>query len=256
MAIDKTAIVSAKAEIGKNVEIGAYSIVEDDVVIQDNTKILSHVLVASGTRLAKNCTIFHGAVLGTIPQDLKFTNEKTTLEIGADTVIREYATLNRGTVDRGKTVIGKNCLIMAYVHIAHDCKIGDHVIIANAVNMAGHITIEDYVGIGGMVPIHQFVKIGTQSFIGGGFRVAKDVPPYILAAGEPLRYAGLNLIGLDRRGMKKEVQAALKKAYRFFYRANLNVNDALKKIEEEIESFNEIKHLVSFIKQSERGIIR
>ena len=256
MAIDKTAIVSAKAEIGNNVDIGPYSIVEDDVVIQDNTKILSNVLIASGTRLAENCTIFHGAVLGTVPQDLKFGGEKTTLEISSNTVIREYATLNRGTVNRGKTVIGKNCLIMAYAHIAHDCEIGNYVIIANAVNMAGHISVEDYVGIGGMVPIHQFVKIGTQSFIGGGGRVPKDVPPYILAAGEPLRYCGLNAVGLNRRGIKKEVQSALKKAYRFFYRVNLNVKDALKKIEDEIEPFDEIKHLVSFIRKSERGVIR
>jgi UDP-N-acetylglucosamine acyltransferase len=256
MKIHKTAIVSGKAEIGNNVEIGPYSIIEDDVIIHDNTQISSNVLIASGTRLDKNCKIFHGAVLGTIPQDLKFAGEKTTLEIGSNTVIREYATLNRGTVDHWKTVIGSNCFIMAYAHIAHDCCIGDHVIIANAVNMAGHITIEDYVGIGGMVPIHQFVRIGKHSFIGGGYRIPKDVPPYILAAGEPLHYGGLNLVGLNRRGIKKEVQAALKKAYRLFYRSNLNVNDALNHIEDEIEPFDEIKHLVSFIKQSERGIIR
>jgi UDP-N-acetylglucosamine acyltransferase len=256
MKIHKTAIVFPKAEIGNNVEIGPYSIIENDVVIQDNTKILSNVLIASGTRIDKNCKIFHGAVLGTIPQDLKFAGEKTTLEIGSDTVIREYATLNRGTVDRRKTVIGSNCFIMAYAHIAHDCMIGNNVIIANAVNMAGHITIEDYVGIGGMVPIHQFVKIGTQTFIGGGYRVPKDVPPYILAAGEPLRYAGLNSVGLNRRGIRKDVQSALKKAYRYIYRSNLNLNEALGKIEQEIDPFDEIKHLVSFIKHSERGIIR
>jgi UDP-N-acetylglucosamine acyltransferase len=256
MKIHKTAIVFPKAEIGNNVEIGPYSIIENDVVIQDNTKILSNVLIASGTRIDKNCKIFHGAVLGTIPQDLKFAGEKTTLEIGSDTVIREYATLNRGTVDRRKTVIGSNCFIMAYAHIAHDCMIGNNVIIANAVNMAGHITIEDYVGIGGMVPIHQFVKIGTQTFIGGGYRVPKDVPPYILAAGEPLRYAGLNSVGLNRRGIRKDVQSALKKAYRYIYRSNLNLNEALDKIEQEIDPFDEIKHLVSFIKHSERGIIR
>jgi UDP-N-acetylglucosamine acyltransferase len=256
MKIHKTAIVSPEAKIGNNVEIGPYSIIEDDVIIQDNTKILSNVLIASGTRIDKNCKIFHGAVLGTIPQDLKFAGEKTTLEIGSDTVIREYATLNRGTVDRRKTVIGSNCFIMAYAHIAHDCMIGNNVIIANAVNMAGHITIEDYVGIGGMVPIHQFVKIGTQTFIGGGYRVPKDVPPYILAAGEPLRYAGLNSVGLNRRGIRKDVQSALKKAYRYIYRSNLNLNEALDKIEQEIDPFDEIKHLVSFIKHSERGIIR
>ena len=256
MSIHKTAIVSPKSDIDKSVEIGPYTIIEEDVVIKENTVISSNVLIASGTRIDQNCRIFHGAVIGNVPQDLKFVGEKTTLEIGRDTVIREYATLNRGTTDRWKTVVGSNCLIMSYVHVAHDCKIGNHVILANAVNMAGHVTIEDYVGIGGMVPIHQFVKIGQQSFIGGLLPVPRDVPPFILALGNPLRYAGLNKVGLKRRGMKEEIMIALKKAYKIIYRSNYTIKEALQKIEDQIELFDEVKCLISFIKQSERGIIR
>jgi UDP-N-acetylglucosamine acyltransferase len=256
MSIHNTAIVSSKSEIDKSVEIGPYSIIEDDVIIKENTVISSNVLIAAGTRIDKNCMIFNGAVLGTVPQDLKFSGEKTTLEIGSNTVIREFATLNRGTKDLWKTVVGSNCLIMAYAHVAHDCELGNNVIIANSVNMAGHVTIEDNVGIGGMVPIHQFVKIGKQSFIGGGYRVPKDVPPFILAAGEPLRYGGLNSVGLKRRGMKEEIMNSLKKAYKLIYRSNLTIKEALQKIEDEVDPFDEVKYLISFINHSDRGIIR
>jgi UDP-N-acetylglucosamine acyltransferase len=254
--IHKTAIVSPKAELGQNVEIGPFTVIENDVIIGNDTVIGSNVMVASGARIGEKCKIFHGAVLSTVPQDLKFGNEKTTLEIGNYTTIREYATLNRGTTDHWKTVVGDNCLLMAYSHVAHDCTLGNNVIIANSVNMAGHVTIEDFVGIGGMVPIHQFVKIGKHTFVGGGFRIPKDVPPYILAMGEPLRYAGLNTIGLQRRGFSTETLAEIKKAYRIFYRSNLTVEKALAKIEAEIPQITEVKELIRFIKSCERGIIR
>ena len=254
--IHKTAQVSSKAEIGQNVEIGPFTVIEDDVIIGNETIIRSNVIIASGARIGEKCKIFHGAVLGTVPQDLKFENEKTTLEIGNNTTIREYATLNRGTTDHWKTVVGDNCLLMAYSHVAHDCTLGNNVIIANSVNMAGHVTIEDFVGIGGMVPIHQFVKIGKHTFIGGGFRVPKDVPPYIRAMGEPLRYAGLNSVGLQRRGFSSEALSELKKAYRIFYRSNLTVTKALEKIESDLNQIEEIKDLVRFIKSCERGVIR
>jgi len=254
--IHKTAQISPKAEIGQNVKIGPFTIVEDDVTIGNETEISSNVVIASGARIGENCKIFNGAVLATVPQDLKFENEKTTLEIGNNTTIREFATLNRGTTDHWKTVVGDNCLLMAYSHVAHDCTLGNNVIIANSVNMAGHVTIEDFVGIGGMVPIHQFVKIGKHTFIGGGFRVPKDVPPYIRAMGEPLRYAGLNSVGLQRRGFSQDTLSELKKAYRIFYRSNLTVTKALEKIESEIKPIEEIKNLVRFIKSCERGIIR
>ena len=254
--IHQTAIVSGDTTIGNDVEIGPFSIVEDDVIIGKGTRIGSNVLIASGTRLGNDCRIFNGAVLGTVPQDLKFGGERTTLEIGNNTTIREFATLNRGTTDHMKTVVGDNCLLMAYSHVAHDCILGNNVILANSVNMAGHVTIEDFVGVGGLTPIHQFVRIGKHSFIGGALKVRKDVPPFILAVDDPMRYGGLNSIGLKRRGFSESTIGTLKKAYKIIYRSRLLLADALKKIEDELEQIDEIKYLVSFFRNSERGVIR
>ena len=254
--IHPTAIVNKKAELAENVTVGPFTIIEEDVIIDEGTEIASNVLIANGTRIGKKCKVFNGAVLGTVPQDLKFENEKTTLEIGDNTIIREFCTLNRGTKDKLKTVIGSNCLLMMYVHIAHDCVIGNNVILANAVNMAGHIVIEDFVGIGGMDPIHQFVRIGCHSFVGGGLRIDKDVPPYILAAGIPLTYAGLNVVGLTRRGFPKEILSQLRRAYKIIYRSKLNISQAVTRIKEEIEIIPEIKHIIDFIEGTERGIIK
>jgi len=254
--IDPRAVVSPEAELAEETVVGPFSIIEADVVIGRGTQIGSQVLIASGTRIGESCRIHHGAVVGTIPQDLKFEGEETTLEIGDRTVIREYATLNRGTRDRWRTRIGSDSLLMAYVHVAHDCLIGDHVVLANGVNMAGHVIIEDWASVGGLVPIHQFVRIGQHAFIGGGYRVPKDVPPYILAAGEPLRYAGLNAVGLKRRGFTEEKLRPLRRAYRLIYKSNLNVTQALAAIESEVEMTEEVRRVVEFIKASERGIIR
>ncbi len=254
--IHPTAVVHPEAELGESVEIGPFSIVASDVIIGDRCKIHSHVMIDSGTRLGSRVEIFTGAVLGSPPQDLKYANEKTYLEVGDDTRIREYATLNRGTTYSYKTVVGKNCFLMAYSHIAHDCVIGNHVIISNAVNMAGHVVIEDHVGVGGLSGIHQFVKIGQHSFIGGGYRVAKDVPPFVLAMGEPLQYGGVNRIGMLRSGYSEDIINILKKAYRILYRSNLLQKDALKKIREEFPGIPEIESLVQFVESSERGIIR
>jgi UDP-N-acetylglucosamine acyltransferase len=256
MKVHSTAIVDSKAEIGNDVEIGPFTVVEDDVKISDGCKIGSQVMIAAGTRLGKECLIHHGAVLGTRPQDLKFKGEKTTLEIGDHTTIREYATLNRGTTDHWKTVVGSNCLLMAYAHVAHDCVIGDNVILANCVNMAGHVTVEEFVSIGGLVPIHQFVKIGRHSFIAGGCKVPKDIPPYILALGEPIRYGGLNVIGLRRRGFSPEVLSLIKKAYRFIFQSKLLLNEALQKIESELQPIAEIQNILTFFRSCERGVIR
>jgi len=254
--IHPTAIVHKHAELADNVKIGPFSVIEEDVIVNEGTEIASHVVLAAGSRVGKNCKIFTGAILATNPQDLKFGGEKTTLEIGDNTVIREYCTLNRGTKNRLRTAIGNNCLLMAYVHVAHDCSLGNNVILANAVNMAGHVTIEDFVGVGGMDPIHQFVRIGCHSFIGGGLRVDRDVPPYILAAGDPLTYAGLNVVGLKRRGFSAEVLSNLKKVYKTIYRSKLNVSQALNRIKDELEIKDEVKHVVDFIESSERGIIK
>ena len=257
MNIDSRAIVHQHAQLADNVTIGPFTIIEDDVQIGRGTKIASNVRIASGTIIGENCQIHHGAVLGTLPQYTGFNPEqKTTLEIGNNTVIREYCTLNRGTEHRQKTIVGSNCFLMAYAHVAHDCIVGNNVIIANAVNMAGHVIIEDFVGIGGMVPIHQFVRIGGHSFIGGGYRVAKDVPPYILASGEPLTFAGLNSIGMKRRGFQNDILMQLKQAYRIIYKSKLNVSQALSRIKSEMQLTPEIQNVIEFIEGSERGIIK
>jgi len=256
MNIHPTAIVDPKAELGKDVSIGPYTIINEGVRIGDNVQIASNVLIDTGAIIGRNCKIHHGAVLGTPPQDLKFGGEKTFLEIGENTVIREYATINRGTRHRGTVTVGSNCFIMIYAHIAHDCIIGNNVILANSVNIAGHVEVEDYAIIGGVVPVHQFTRIGTHSIIGGGFRVPKDVPPYILAGGYPLRYMGLNIIGLKRRNFSAETILTLKKACRILFQSEYNTTQAVEKIKSEIELLPEIKHLLEFIEKSERGIIK
>lgn len=253
--VDPSARVSPKAVLADGVSVGPFSVIEDDVTIGMRTHIASNVLIASGARIGKGCNIHHGAVISTIPQDLKFAGEKTELFIGDGTTVREFATLHRGTKDRWKTSIGSQCLIMAYVHIAHDCLIGNNVILANAVNMGGHVTIEDYVIVGGMVPIHQFVRIGRHAMIGGGCRVSKDVPPYILAGREPLSFEGLNIVGLRRRKFAPEAIAGIEKAYRYIYDSNYNVSQALAKIKSEMTLTEEVRHIVEFIENSERGII-
>jgi UDP-N-acetylglucosamine acyltransferase len=252
--IHQTAIIESGAEIGKDVTIGPYSVIEKGTVINDGCSIGSHVLIASGTTLGKNCKIHKGAVLGSVPQDLKFKDEKTFLQIGNSTTVREFATLNRGTTHSFYTKVGSNCLLMAYSHVAHDCMIGNNVNLANSVNLAGHVIIEDNVGIGGLTPVHQFVKIGKESFIGGGLRVPKDVPPFILAMGEPLKFAGLNKVGMQRRGYSEESLANLKKAYRILYRENKTVKEAITELENHTDTH--VQHLVEFLKNSERGIIR
>jgi UDP-N-acetylglucosamine acyltransferase len=253
--IHSTAIIHKNAQIADDVEIGPFTIVEDDVQISSGTKIASNVVIASGTRLGNNCNVFNGAVLGTVPQDLKFGGEKTTLEIGNNTTIREFATLNRGTTDHWKTVIGDNCLLMAYSHVAHDCTIGSNVILANSVNMAGHVTIEDYVGVSPSL-IHQFVRIGKHTFVGGGSKVRKDIPPFILAVDEPLRYGGLNSVGLKRRGFEDSTLDLMKRAYKIIYQSKLLLADALEKVENELKQIDEIKDIVAFFRNSERGVIR
>lgn len=256
-AIHKTAIVHPAAQLGEGVQVGPYSIIEGNTEIGDRAEIHSHVLIASGARIGKECRIFNGAVVSTVPQDLKFKGEDSMLSIGDRTTIREYATLNRGTSDAGgATRIGSDCLIMAYTHVAHDCHIGNRVILANAVNLAGHVVIEDYASIGGLVPVHQFTRIGQHAFIGGGYRVAQDVPPYILAAGEPLRFNGLNAVGLKRRNFTEHAISQLKKAYRLLFRSGKNVTQALQAIRDEMEITPEVQQVIQFYESSERGVIR
>ncbi|GBE30024.1 MAG TPA: acyl-ACP--UDP-N-acetylglucosamine O-acyltransferase [Bacteroidetes bacterium] len=254
--IDTRAAVGEDAILGENVSVGPFAIIEDGAVIGDGCQIAPHAHLTQWARLGNDVRVFTGAVIGSNPQDLKFAGEDTTMEVGDRTVIREYATLNRGTNESGSSTVGEDCLLMAYSHVAHDCHIGNRVIMANSVNMAGHVTIEDWVIIGGMVPIHQFVHLGQHSFIGGGWRVPQDVPPYTLVAGDPLEYRGVNAIGLRRRGFSNECINAIKHAYKIIYRSNLNVSQAMESIKNEVEMTPEIKAIVDFVENdSERGIV-
>ncbi len=252
--IHETAIVDQLADLGKDVSVGPYSIVGPNVRVGDGTIIGSHVLIEKDTHLGENCKIFKGAVLGTDPQDLKYHNERTFLSVGNRTIIREYATLHRGAKDQCRTRVGSDCLIMAYAHVAHDCQIGDGVILANTVNMAGHVSIEDHVIIGGVTPIHQFVRIGKYAFIGGGSRVNKDIPPFVRAVGNPLSLSGLNSVGLLRHGFSEGVRLELKRAYRIFFRSDLNVSQAVKRAREELRPLDEVTDFIDFIEKSERGV--
>ncbi|MBI4419052.1 MAG: acyl-ACP--UDP-N-acetylglucosamine O-acyltransferase [Ignavibacteriales bacterium] len=253
--IDPRASVSPKATLGRNVHVAPFAVVEDDVVVGDGTSIGPGAMVYSGTRLGKDCRIFNGASVGGPPQDLKYKGEATYLEIGDRTVIREFATLNRGTAESGVTRVGADSLLMAYTHVAHDCQLGNHVILANCVALGGHVVVGDWAIIGGLTPIHQFVRIGEHSMIGGGFRVPKDVPPFILAGDEPLGFERLNLLGLRRRGFSDKVIGLLDHAYRILYKSNLNVSQAIQKIRDELEPVPEIERILDFIAKSKRGII-
>lgn len=256
-SIDPRAQVSPSAELGDNVCIGPFTIVEDHVQVGDGTIIDANALIGIRTRIGKDCHIHHGAVVGHAPQDLKYANEPTTLEIGDRTVVREYAALHRGTGEGGRTIIGSDCFLMGFTHVAHDCILGDHVIMANAAMLAGHCVVEEWATIGGITPVHQFVRIGRHSMIGGGLRVPKDVPPYILAGGAPLACEGLNSIGLRRRGFAPATIAALDKTYQLLYHAKLNVSQALARIRDDSElmAVQEVQNVVGFIEKSKRGII-
>lgn len=248
--------ISPLARIADNVKIDPFTVIHEDVEIGEGSWIASNVTIFPGARIGKNVRIFPGAVISAIPQDLKFGGEKTTLEIGDNTTIRECATLNRGTIDKNKTVIGKNCLIMAYVHIAHDCVVGDNCIIANSVQMAGHVTVGNYAIIGGSTAIHQFAKIGQHVMISGGSLVRKDVPPYTKSGREPLTYAGINSVGLRRRNFSDERIAEVQEIYRYIYLRGLNINDALLQIEANISASPERDEILEFIRSSERGIMK
>jgi UDP-N-acetylglucosamine acyltransferase len=252
--IHSTAIISKKAKIADNVTVGPYAVIEDDVEIGNDCQIGPHVVIYNGARIENKVTIHQGASVSHVPQDLKFGNEKTYLHIGDDCVIHEFVTLHRGTKETGHTRIGKNCLFMAYSHVAHDNVIGDNCILANAVQLAGHVHIENYVILGGGVLVHQFSSIGQHSMVGGGYRVPQDVPPFTLMAGEPLRYSGLNVVGLRRRGFSNEDIQALKKAYGYIYSKSLNVSQALARIKSEFNN-KYVDVVVEFISKSKRGLI-
>ncbi|MCH7410305.1 acyl-ACP--UDP-N-acetylglucosamine O-acyltransferase [Belliella sp. DSM 111904] len=254
--INKLSHIHENAILGSNVHVDPFTMIHDDVIIGEGTWIGSNVTIYPGARIGKNCKIFPGAVIAGIPQDLKFQGERTLVEVGDNTTIRECVTISRGTLDKLTTKVGSNCLLMAYVHIAHDCIVGNNVIIANAVQVAGHVIIDDWAIVGGSSAIHQFVKVGTHSMISGGSLVRKDVPPYTKAAREPLSYAGVNSLGLRRRGFSSETISHIQDVYRFLFLNSLNNSRALEEIEVNLPATKERDEIVNFIRSSERGVMK
>jgi UDP-N-acetylglucosamine acyltransferase len=254
--ISPLASVSSNSQIGEDVKIDAFSTIFEDVIIGKNSHIHPNVTIYPGTRIGENCEIFPGAVIGVIPQDLKFDGEYTTVEIGNNTKIRECVTIHRGTKDKWKTAIGDNCLLMTYVHVAHDCQIGNNVILASYTGLSGHVEIDDWAILEGKVAAQQFVKIGKHAFIGGASLVRKDVPPYIKAAREPLTFAGVNSVGLRRRGFSDELVRQIEDIYRILYVQNSNISKGINAVRETIEACENRDQILSFIESSDKGVIR
>lgn len=250
------AYVHPEAQIAENVVIEPFTTVDKDVVIGEGSRIGPNVTILPGTRIGKNCKISPGAVIGGEPQDLKFQGEYTTVEIGDNTTIREYVTINKGTAAKGKTVVGSNCLIMAYVHIAHDCVVGNNVILVNYTGLAGEVFVDDFAILGGYTAVHQFCHIGKHVMLSGGSLVRKDVPPYIKAGREPLSYVGVNSIGLRRRGYTNEKIREVQEIYRLIYQKGYNNTQALEVIEAELPASRERDDILLFVKDSKRGIIK
>lgn len=250
------AYIHPQAKIAESVVIEPFAMIHKNVEIGEGTWIGSHVTIMEGARIGKNCKIFPGAVISGVPQDLKFKGEETTAVIGDNTVIREYVTVSRGTTDRHTTIVGKNCLIMAYVHIAHDCVIGDNVILVNAVQLAGHVQVEDFAIVGGASVVHQFVRIGSHVIIAGGSLIGKDVPPFSKAARDPLRYCGINSIGLRRRGFTNDQINSIQDIYRVLYIKGHNTSKAVEILEIDFPPSKERDEILNFIRSSDRGIMK
>lgn len=252
--IHPTAIVDKKADVASDAEIGPFAIVGPHCVVGPGSVVEARATLQEHVKLGSKVVIGIGSVLGGKPQDLKFRGEVTTVEVGDNTTIREYVTINRGTSQSFKTTVGAGCFIMSYSHMAHDCHVGDGVIMSNATQLAGHVTVENYVIISGVCAVHQFAKIGRHAFIGGMSRVQKDVPPFVKAVGSPIKLYGLNTIGLQRRGFSEEVISELKRAYRLFFRSELNVSQALERAAAELKPYDEVKALIAFVETSGRGV--
>lgn len=249
-------IISPDAKIGNNVTVGPFSCIYENVVIGDNCQIMNNVTILPGARIGNGVKIFPGAVIGAVPQDLKFKGEETFAIVGDNTTIRECVTVNRGTASKGKTEVGSGCLLMAYVHVAHDCKIGNNVIVSNAVQFGGEVVVDDFAVIGGGSLIHQFCHLGKYIMLQGGALVNKDIPPYVKAAREPISFVGLNAVGLHRHGFSREEVQTINDVYRLLYMSDLNVTNAIKLILETLPDSPYRDDIVSFVENSERGIIR
>jgi UDP-N-acetylglucosamine acyltransferase len=252
--IHLTALIDPSADLGAGVTVGPYAIIGPNVSIGDGCRIGPRATLQRNVRLAENVSVGDGSILGGDPQDLKYDGEETWVEIGPDTIIREYSTINRGTAATFKTTVGARCFIMTYVHLAHDCHVGDDVVIANATQCAGHVTIHDRAVLSGLNAVHQFVTIGTYAFVGGGSRVNQDIPPYVKAVGNPMELYGLNSIGLQRAGFSGETVAALKRAYRLFFNSDLNLTQALERARTDLPAFPEVERFLAFVESSERGV--
>ncbi len=253
--IHPTAIVSSRAKLGERVEVGPFAIIGEGCEVGDDCVIAPRATLERDVKLGTGVKVGIGSVLGGAPQDLKYAGEHTTVEIGDGTVIREFVTINRGTSQSFKTSVGTRCLLMSYVHLAHDCHLGNGVILGNTVQLAGHVIIDDRATLSGLSGVHQFVRIGRNSFIGGCSRVSKDIPPFLKAVGNPIRLYGLNGVGLQRNGFPEEVVRELKRAYRLFFRSDLNLSQALERAETELQLFPEVRELREFVEGSGRGVV-
>lgn len=254
--ISPLASIHPAAKLGNNVTVEPFAVVQEHVSIGDDAHIMSHAVLMPYTKIGKGCKIFPGAAIGGVPQDLKFVGEETTVEIGDYSTIREYVTINRGTKDKWKTVIGKHCLLMAYAHVAHDCVIGDHVILANGVQLAGHVEIGDYAIIGGLAGAHQFTRIGAHTYIAGHTVIRKDVPPYVKAAREPMCYMGLNIVGLQRRQFPQEEIDQISRIYHLLFVGNHSTTTAINMINEQVSDGERKSEILDFVKSSKAGIIK
>lgn len=253
--IHPTALVSSRAVLGERVQVGPFAIIGEGCEIGDDCQIHPRATLEQDVKLGPRVKVGIGSVLGGPPQDLKYGGEQTTVEIGEGTVIREYVTVNRGTSQSFKTTVGKNCLLMSYVHLAHDCHLGNGVILGNSVQLAGHVIIEDRATLSGLSGAHQFVRIGRHAFIGGCSRVSKDIPPFLKAVGNPIKLYGLNSVGLQRSGFSENVVRELKRAYRLFFRSEMNVSQAMQAAESELEMYPEVQELMRFVEASGRGVV-
>jgi UDP-N-acetylglucosamine acyltransferase len=253
--VHPTAIISRDAQLGAGVEIGAFAIVGDGCTLGDGCVVAARATLERNVTLGANVHVGSGSIVGGTPQDVKYRGEPTTVEVGDGTVIREYSTINRATTQSFKTTVGRNCFVMSYVHLGHDCHIGDGVVLVNSVQLAGHVTVEDRAIISGLTAVHQFVRIGRFSFIGGCSRVAQDVPPYTRAVGNPIKLYGLNSVGLRRNNFPDDVLRELKRAYRLFFRSELNLSQAVQRAESELEPLPEVQEFVRFVSDTNRGVV-
>lgn len=254
--ISPLAFIDPSAKVGENCKIGPFCFIDKNVVIGDNNVLMPSVTIMEGTRMGNGNRLFPGAVIGAVPQDLKFRGEETTTEIGDNNTIRENVTIHRGTASKGKTVVGSNNLIMENAHIAHDCEVGSGIIMGNSTKLAGEVVVDDNAIISAVVLVHQFCRIGGYTMVQGGSRTSKDIPPFIIGGKEPISYCGLNIVGLRRRGFAPELIENIHNAYRLIYNSNLTVNEAVEQIKAEIPMSKEIEYIIEFVTSSQRGIIR